>query len=116
MQGDSLFDTEVRNNFESIISDLEATRRARSDADSDSEHEDPVDEFWRSPRFEVASPVDIVREVMSHMDLPLAKRWFEPWFITEVRPYSSIVYFMVHCSYAGALVSKWDEKDALGGC
>ncbi|CAE6516680.1 unnamed protein product [Rhizoctonia solani] len=49
--------------------------------DSDGEVGDPVDEFWRSLRFEIAAPEVIVEEVTSHMSLTLAKRWFEPWFV-----------------------------------
>jgi hypothetical protein len=91
MQGDSLFNTEVCNSFEAIIVQLKATQGeandAENDEDSNSEADDPVEEFWRSPRFEIASPVDVVREVMSHMDLTLAKKWFEPWFKKEVHLY-----------------------------
>ncbi|KAG9097812.1 hypothetical protein FS749_005411 [Ceratobasidium sp. UAMH 11750] len=37
-------------------------------------------EFWQEHRFALAEPVDVVREVVSHLDTELARKWFQPWF------------------------------------
>ncbi|CAE6416334.1 unnamed protein product, partial [Rhizoctonia solani] len=88
LQGNSLFQSDVVNEFKSIISDTEAERSAISDEDQSTperEWPDSALDFWRTDRFSVAGPVDIVRELMAHMDLKLAKRWLEPWFRKELK-------------------------------
>ncbi|KAG8781352.1 hypothetical protein FRC12_021957 [Ceratobasidium sp. 428] len=82
MDADCLFDTDVRNGFDAAISDLVALRSA---AEAGEEVEDPVAAFWTTPRFKIADPIDVVREVISHLNTELAKRWFEPWFKREFK-------------------------------
>ncbi|KAG9077442.1 hypothetical protein FRC06_008907 [Ceratobasidium sp. 370] len=81
MKGDCLFDTDVRNNFDAIIANLEALRSEENDDDA----EDATATFWNTTRFRIADPVDVVGEVVSHLDTKLAKRWFEPQFKREFK-------------------------------
>ncbi|KAG9077153.1 hypothetical protein FS749_010989 [Ceratobasidium sp. UAMH 11750] len=81
MKGDCLFDTDVRNNFDAVIANLEALRGEESGEDT----EDAAAMFWHTTRFRIADPVDVVREVVSHLDTELAKRWFEPQFKREFK-------------------------------
>lgn len=85
MERDYLFDSRVRSSFERIMKQLEATRGIESaSSSSDSGTPPPLDDFWATPRFKVADPEDVVQEIVSHLDLRLAKQWFEPWFVKAV--------------------------------
>ncbi|KAG9073855.1 hypothetical protein FS749_014615 [Ceratobasidium sp. UAMH 11750] len=52
MKGDCLFDTDVRNDFDAIIANLEALRGEGSDDDT----EDAAATFWHTTRFGIADP------------------------------------------------------------
>ncbi|EUC64239.1 hypothetical protein RSOL_437790 [Rhizoctonia solani AG-3 Rhs1AP] len=83
----ALFQPDIANTVKSAISDLEAEEDASTDGDrSTPEREclNPMQDFWNTPRFNIAPATEIVRELISHMDLNLAKRWLEPWFQKEM--------------------------------
>ncbi|KAG8735549.1 hypothetical protein FRC10_010406, partial [Ceratobasidium sp. 414] len=63
MRGDSLFDTDVRNNFATIISELEAIRSEEDDPEA----EDIAAAFWETPRFAIPDPADVFKLGMRKM-------------------------------------------------
>ncbi|KAG8779129.1 hypothetical protein FRC12_024621 [Ceratobasidium sp. 428] len=78
MPADSdLFNTDVHNGFGTIISELEASRSAEEDS---KEFEDPTAAFWSALPSKIADPIDVVWEVVCHLEIGLGKQWFEPWF------------------------------------
>ncbi|KAG8716617.1 hypothetical protein FRC08_009165, partial [Ceratobasidium sp. 394] len=79
-QGDVLFGNDVYTSFKAILSELEVLRGMTDDTEAVAEAENSVAEFWAEARFATADPVNIVHEVVSHLDIELAKQWFEPWF------------------------------------
>ncbi|KAG8698029.1 hypothetical protein FRC08_006174 [Ceratobasidium sp. 394] len=79
-QGDVLFGNNVYTCFKAIIFELEAIRGIADDVEAVAEAENAWAEFWANSRVAVADPVMVMREIVSHLDIGLAKQWFEPWF------------------------------------
>ncbi|KAG9080097.1 hypothetical protein FRC06_007084, partial [Ceratobasidium sp. 370] len=63
MRGDSLFDVDVRNNFETIIAELEAIR-GKDGEDVDPDAEDPAAAFWETLLCKLADPADVATKLL----------------------------------------------------
>ncbi|KAG8686662.1 hypothetical protein FRC09_013983 [Ceratobasidium sp. 395] len=85
MEPEFLIDRSVQQALPRIIKDLKDKLARDQERGSDSEDEDEDDpgtdeDFWSTPRFELAQPADIVREVLSHLPIELGKLWLNPSF------------------------------------
>ncbi|KAG8712318.1 hypothetical protein FRC08_014758 [Ceratobasidium sp. 394] len=78
--GNVLFGNDVYTSFKAILSELEVVHGMTDDTEAVVKAESAMAEVWAEARFATADPVNIVHEVVSHLDIELAKEWFEPWF------------------------------------
>ncbi|KAG9119796.1 hypothetical protein FRC07_005012 [Ceratobasidium sp. 392] len=80
MEDDFLTDNAVRQGLPQIIKDLEEKLAAENASDAENEDQDEVNPFWVQPRFDVAEPLEIVREVIASLPIELGKLWLHPMF------------------------------------
>ncbi|KAG8693217.1 hypothetical protein FRC08_009261 [Ceratobasidium sp. 394] len=83
LEPDFLTDNTVQQALPQIIKDLESKIAGGSEAGSDAEggdHPGGDEDFWATLRFELAQPVDIVREILSTLPIELGRLWLNPRF------------------------------------
>ncbi|KAG8708646.1 hypothetical protein FRC08_018785 [Ceratobasidium sp. 394] len=78
MEEDFLIDNAVQQALPQILTDLE--NKLAEDAEHEDEGGDAEDNFWAVDRFELAEPVEIVREILSTLPLELGRLWLDPKF------------------------------------
>ncbi|KAG9080508.1 hypothetical protein FRC06_006495 [Ceratobasidium sp. 370] len=67
--------------MEEILADVQKAK----DGDDELDDERNPELFFDTPRFDVAGPVDMAREIIFHLPKSPGKAWLEEWFLDSLR-------------------------------